>query len=137
MEIFETMWNGISDRVTDLIFRMEQLDPDFLSYLGSRWQLDKARAIHDSPESEPAFSGGGGIRATQEAAIAGSQKSDHKPQPVRNAAKRVGRNDPCPCGSGKKFKSCCMRKGAGATCVESPRACSIAFSNLAPLDSIL
>jgi uncharacterized protein YecA (UPF0149 family) len=24
-------------------------------------------------------------------------------------AGRVGRNDPCPCGSGKKFKRCCMR----------------------------
>ncbi|MCY2987047.1 MAG: SEC-C metal-binding domain-containing protein [Planctomycetota bacterium] len=24
--------------------------------------------------------------------------------------KRVGRNDPCPCGSGKKYKKCCMRK---------------------------
>ncbi|MBR2769144.1 MAG: SEC-C domain-containing protein, partial [Solobacterium sp.] len=23
----------------------------------------------------------------------------------------VGRNDPCPCGSGKKFKKCCMGKG--------------------------
>lgn len=23
---------------------------------------------------------------------------------------RVGRNDPCPCGSGKKFKKCCLRK---------------------------
>jgi uncharacterized protein YchJ len=23
---------------------------------------------------------------------------------------RIGRNDPCPCGSGKKFKTCCMRK---------------------------
>ena len=29
---------------------------------------------------------------------------------VRNVAKKVGRNDPCPCGSGKKFKACCMRK---------------------------
>ena len=27
-------------------------------------------------------------------------------QPVRRA-KKVGRNDPCPCGSGKKFKKCC------------------------------
>ena len=26
------------------------------------------------------------------------------------AAKHVGRNDPCPCGSGKKFKKCCMKK---------------------------
>jgi uncharacterized protein YecA (UPF0149 family) len=24
---------------------------------------------------------------------------------------RVGRNDPCPCGSGKKYKKCCWRKG--------------------------
>jgi len=28
-----------------------------------------------------------------------------KPQPVRVGAK-VGRNDPCPCGSGKKYKNC-------------------------------
>jgi len=26
-------------------------------------------------------------------------------------AKKIGRNDPCPCGSGKKYKHCCMRKG--------------------------
>jgi len=30
-----------------------------------------------------------------------------KPQPVKNADKKVGRNDPCPCGSGKKYKKCC------------------------------
>ncbi|NEU14450.1 DUF1186 domain-containing protein [Methylobacterium sp. BTF04] len=29
-------------------------------------------------------------------------------QPVRNPFKDVGRNDPCPCGSGKKFKKCCL-----------------------------
>jgi uncharacterized protein len=28
-------------------------------------------------------------------------------QPLRRAAPKVGRNDPCPCGSGKKFKKCC------------------------------
>lgn len=32
---------------------------------------------------------------------------NHGPQtPVRNALKTIGRNDPCPCGSGKKFKKC-------------------------------
>lgn len=30
--------------------------------------------------------------------------------PVRATAKSVGRNDPCPCGSGKKFKKCCLGK---------------------------
>ena len=32
-----------------------------------------------------------------------------KPSPVR-VGKKVGRNDPCPCGSGKKYKNCCGRK---------------------------
>jgi preprotein translocase subunit SecA len=31
---------------------------------------------------------------------------DSPPVPVRSAPK-VGRNEPCPCGSGKKFKKCC------------------------------
>jgi preprotein translocase subunit SecA len=29
-----------------------------------------------------------------------------KPEPVRKGV-RIGRNDPCPCGSGKKYKHCC------------------------------
>lgn len=31
------------------------------------------------------------------------------PAPVRSSAPKVGRNDPCPCGSGKKLKQCCGR----------------------------
>ncbi|MBM4287098.1 MAG: preprotein translocase subunit SecA [Deltaproteobacteria bacterium] len=31
-------------------------------------------------------------------------------QPVRQETKKVGRNEPCPCGSGKKFKKCCANK---------------------------
>ncbi len=37
-------------------------------------------------------------------------------EPQRNPFKDVGRNDPCPCGSGKKFKKCCLGKEA----VEGP-----------------
>jgi uncharacterized protein len=29
-------------------------------------------------------------------------------QPIRRNEERVGRNDPCPCGSGKKYKKCCL-----------------------------
>ena len=29
-----------------------------------------------------------------------------------NPAASIGRNDPCPCGSGKKYKHCCLLKGA-------------------------
>ncbi len=35
-----------------------------------------------------------------------------KPQPVRNDLPKIGRNDPCPCGSGKKYKNCHGRPGA-------------------------
>jgi SEC-C motif domain protein len=31
------------------------------------------------------------------------------PAPVKSTAPKVGRNDPCPCGSGKKYKHCCGR----------------------------
>ena len=31
----------------------------------------------------------------------------NKPQTVRREGEKVGRNDPCPCGSGKKYKACC------------------------------
>mgnify|MGYP002624965148 CR=1 FL=1 len=33
---------------------------------------------------------------------------------ARRKKGKVGRNDPCPCGSGKKYKNCCMRKDMGA-----------------------
>ena len=32
---------------------------------------------------------------------------EEKQEPVRRSAPKVGRNDPCPCGSGKKYKKCC------------------------------
>ena len=41
---------------------------------------------------------------TAEAMNAGTEKAKPK---VKTAAEKVGRNDPCPCGSGKKYKDCC------------------------------
>jgi hypothetical protein len=32
-------------------------------------------------------------------------------KPTRKATIKVGPNDPCPCGSGRKYKKCCMRQG--------------------------
>ncbi len=37
----------------------------------------------------------------------GGDLAGGKPQPVVKKDKKVGRNDPCPCGSGKKYKKCC------------------------------
>lgn len=49
-----------------------------------------------------------------ELAGVGGEKTTKKPV-VRRASERVGRNDPCPCGSGKKYKQCCGKPtGASA-----------------------
>ena len=37
----------------------------------------------------------------------GDGMGDSKPKTVKRQAAKVGRNDPCPCGSGKKYKKCC------------------------------
>ena len=37
-----------------------------------------------------------------------------KPETYKREQPKVGRNDPCPCGSGKKYKNCCGRQQAGA-----------------------
>ena len=39
---------------------------------------------------------------------------------ICNTTKKVGRNAPCPCGSGKKYKKCCLKKGTVDT-AQSPR----------------
>jgi len=51
------------------------------------------------------------IQRKEVARITGTSGGDSggtgKPQPVVKKEKKVGRNDPCPCGSGKKYKKCC------------------------------
>ena len=42
---------------------------------------------------------------------AGRESSVDLLQPVRNPLRALGRNDPCPCGSGRKFKKCCLVTG--------------------------
>ena len=49
-------------------------------------------------------------KVAKETGAAGAAAATVKKQPVRNAGKKVGPNDPCPCGSGKKYKKCCMQK---------------------------
>ena len=49
-------------------------------------------------------------KVAKETGTAAATNTMVKKQPVRNAAKKVGPNDPCPCGSGKKYKKCCMQK---------------------------
>ena len=48
-------------------------------------------------------------RVAKETGTAAASQAQVKKQPVRKEQK-VGPNDPCPCGSGKKYKKCCMQK---------------------------
>ena len=49
-------------------------------------------------------------RGGEAAASAGGETESGKGVTVRRDGKKVGRNDPCPCGSGKKYKKCCLLK---------------------------
>ncbi len=93
---FLAMWERIDEQVTQAIFRIEQESPAFV---GSLWKVtateqDVAPPIDDAVDkyqtsgAEP----GEGNKAVD---------------PIVNASPKVGRNDPCPCGSGKKYKKCC------------------------------
>lgn len=44
------------------------------------------------------------------AAQGGGEREDGRGVTVRREGRKVGRNDPCPCGSGKKYKKCCLEK---------------------------
>ncbi|MEQ8208640.1 MAG: SEC-C metal-binding domain-containing protein [Lacipirellulaceae bacterium] len=99
MRLFENMWASVGNYVTDLIFKMENLDEGFV---GNTWV--ESEAIH---EEAPAAAT---MAPEQQAAIDGSQTAQ-KVEPIRNRTEKVGRNAPCPCGSGKKYKNCCMRNG--------------------------
>jgi preprotein translocase subunit SecA len=103
MALFDRMWISVGNYVTDLIFKMEQLDEGFVGSTMVETQAIK----EDAP-------GASEIERQQQAAIAGTE-ADKKLEPIRNREPRVGRNDPCPCGSGKKYKQCCLRnKNGGA-----------------------
>ncbi|MFK8115225.1 MAG: preprotein translocase subunit SecA [Rubripirellula sp.] len=105
MKLFDTMWESIGERVTDLIFRMESsLNEDFIrsTYVEGTARHDEVQApTMSEQESET-------TRASRQSSAGDDE--ERKVEPVRNTGPRVGRNDPCPCGSGKKYKACHMRK---------------------------
>jgi preprotein translocase subunit SecA len=94
MKEFRAMWEGVEGRVTETVFRMEETE----AFQETLWLV--GTAVH---ESAPRAS------AQADGARANGQ-GEKKVEPIRNRGEKVGRNDPCPCGSGKKYKACCMRQ---------------------------
>jgi preprotein translocase subunit SecA len=103
MKAFEQMWTAIGRQVTTTIFRLED-DPGFV---GSLWKITST--THEAPRDDfqdPGPQGGGEPTGGDPV----GPPPDKPIEPIRNRGERVGRNDPCPCGSGKKFKNCHMKK---------------------------
>ena len=109
-EYFEQMMAGIRDKVTDLIFRAR-----VMGKVESRSNYRETAAVH-------ADTGGYGVTENI-AATASAVESHASPEggdgEAATAVKtivreepKVGRNDPCPCGSGKKYKKCCGANAA-------------------------
>jgi preprotein translocase subunit SecA len=96
MKEFKLMWENIEDKVTDAVFRMEETE----AFQESLWTI--GATIH---ESAPRV-----LTQTAEQITSTNAASDKKVEPIRNRGEKVGRNDPCPCGSGKKYKNCHMRQ---------------------------
>jgi preprotein translocase subunit SecA len=86
-ELFQSMLERIQDRVVKILWKIELAGRE-----GDREESQRVqRALPPQPPKQQlTFSG-----APKEAAA-----------PVKRAQAKVGRNDPCPCGSGKKFKKC-------------------------------
>ena len=103
MEAFEKMWNSIFERVVNTLYRAENLNERFLN---SVWV--ETEASHETYAAPAASAPGGDIQSQQQAAIDASK--NNKTQTIRNKTERIGPNDPCPCGSGKKYKKCCGKK---------------------------
>ena len=99
MKEFKTMWEGIASRVSENVFRMEETE----GLQESIWVIGSTR--HDQAQSAVTQA------AAAQQGVANGQ-TDKKAEPIRNRGDKVGRNDPCPCGSGKKYKNCHMRSAA-------------------------
>ncbi len=107
MQEFEVMWAGIRDRATEAVFRMEEMGDEEAQ--AALWA--GARATHAAAQS---------ASQARQAQIDASEQQTNAPggegkkaEPIRNVGTKVGRNDPCPCGSGKKYKNCHMKMEAG------------------------
>ena len=103
MRTFDLMWKGIDERVVDIVYRIEQVEE---SALRSTWH--ETAAVHAEAASPADL-------ADQQASPADTHRSEpERPEPIRNLGQKVGRNDPCPCGSGKKYKNCCGKSSSVA-----------------------
>ena len=96
-QMFSQMIDGMRSDVTQLILRVQGRQEDEAQLESG---LDDAEYRHD--ESIPGVEG-----APRQEAVSTNRPSSGPRKPIVNKQEKIGRNAPCPCGSGKKYKRCC------------------------------
>ncbi len=107
-ELFKTMLDKINKDVVSTLMKGHipvQTPPEHLRRAERRKQ-DMSKYSTKKEEVDSAIGRGGA-----QAQPGQREKKEDKLQPVR-VEKKIGRNEPCPCGSGKKYKNCHGRPGA-------------------------
>ena len=96
--LFDEMFSGIREKVTDMIFKVR---------LRAGTQMESVYQVTDQVHEQLQ----GYDHLTQQMTAQQEQAALEQPkvETIRRDTEKVGRNDPCPCGSGKKYKKCCGR----------------------------
>ncbi len=109
--LFETMIEGIKEEAVELVFRVQVVREEKMSSVLSapkaRFEHPETRGMGTSTAA--AAAGGRGIpegAGGPSLLRPGGGQAPAQQKTVRRQGEKVGRNDPCPCGSGKKYKKC-------------------------------
>ena len=114
-EMFETMMDSVSEDFVKYVSHIEIGDNP--STYNDKDTLDQSQNVRYSGTDEIASGALAAISSNKSAealignapAVVEENKSAKQQTVVKSEFEKTGRNDPCPCGSGKKFKQCCGR----------------------------
>lgn len=101
--MFEEMMREMKEEIASNLFRSTASLTAFEQFLAALPQ----RFVHEESSALGGPSTANPNPATTASSDVVSEAIAQAAQPVRRAMPKVGRNDPCPCGSGKKYKNCC------------------------------
>jgi preprotein translocase subunit SecA len=108
-ELFLKMLDSIDEETTSVIFHGRWVKPSEAESPAPRYRAVKPEIAAPRPVAQPPVGHpqpGPGPAGPRPRGVPRRAAARRKPVP---AAPKVGRNDPCPCGSGKKYKKCCGR----------------------------
>jgi len=107
-KIFDELMVNVKTEICHNIFRSASSMLAFETFLKNVPRETLHQSASAFGGTNPAGSGASGAQAKASDVVSEAAAAVEKAKPVRTGPK-VGRNDPCPCGSGKKYKQCCGR----------------------------